>query len=224
MNHLKTMGLFGIVAIAVGMVGINQVNANMLGVADTSNAKPTEKASMLGHITLVVKDPLGHIKEYRQTDNLVTNAGTDCTGSVLFGATHFGACGSSPTTFTNIGLSTSNLESAAVTDTSLASELTSAGWGSSCGLLRANAGSVSYTTTGSTSTGVTNPNTNVQISRTFTASPSPTCTGTYPVSLNSAGLFDAASAGDMFAEHAFGNAVSLNSGDSLTVTWSITLS
>ncbi|MDE1725783.1 MAG: hypothetical protein KGH89_00785 [Thaumarchaeota archaeon] len=206
MNHLKTMGLFGIVAIAVGMVGINGVNASTLGIADTPKSDSGEKTSLLGHIIVTVTDSQGHIKAYRQTDNIVTNIGHDCAANLLFG-TGFANC-SSPAVFKYIAVTAAtSVGTGTATDTTLSGELTTNGLARTSGTVTAN-----QVATGTTTSAI------AQVANTFTYS------GTTAQSVAAAGLFDAASTGNMFAERAFGSAVTLNQNDQLTVQWQITLS
>lgn len=46
----------------------------------------TNMAQLLGHVTLVVTDGDGNVKQYIQTDNVVTTEGTDCALIELFGS------------------------------------------------------------------------------------------------------------------------------------------
>jgi hypothetical protein len=93
---------------------------------------------------------------------------------------------------------TTDSTSPAATDTTLASEITTGG------LARAQ-GAYAHTTGTNTFT----------VSKTFTASSSFT-------GVQKAGLFTASSSGTMLAETTF-TSVNLNSGDTLTITWTITL-
>ncbi len=196
------MGLFGIVAIAVGMVGINGVNANIFGVADTPKSTSDEKTSLLGHIIVTVRDPEGNIKAYRQTDNLMTDKGRNCSANLLFG-TGFGNC-TTPLAFQYIAVTNSSFTPAAG-DTTLTGEQTNGGMARAQGSVSANQ--------------VANGGSAIaQIAKTFTY------TGTGSRTVSAAGLFDASSGGNMFAEKAFGSSVTLNTNDQLTVQWQITLS
>ncbi|AIC14278.1 phage tail fiber protein [Nitrososphaera viennensis] len=87
----------------------------------------------------------------------------------------------------------------AATDTTLASEITSGGLARASGTYAHTSGTNTFT-----------------VSNTFTASATHT-------NVQKAGLFTASSGGTMMAENTF-TAVSLASGDQLTITWTITLS
>jgi len=50
-------------------------------------ASPTSNVGlMMGHVTMVVTDGDGNVKHYFQSDNQVTDEGTDCAMEVLFGS------------------------------------------------------------------------------------------------------------------------------------------
>ena len=199
------MGLFDNVAIAVGIVGINSVSANTFGVADTQS-NSGEKTALLGHIILTVRDSQGNIKEYAQTDNVVTATGHNCAANLLFG-TGFANC-SSPAVAKYIALSSSttagNYNASA---TALTSELSTNGLQRVAGTLTAN-----QVATGGTNTAI------AQLANTFTYS------GGSAQTVGGAGLLDAASSGNLFADRQFGSSVTLNTNDQLTVQWQISLS
>ena len=69
-NITKLALLFGIIA-TLGF-GIN-------------SAQAAEISGGLGHITLVLKDSDGSIKQYVQTDNVITHEGLDCLIEQIFG-------------------------------------------------------------------------------------------------------------------------------------------
>ncbi|HJU14315.1 MAG TPA: hypothetical protein VJ792_07665 [Candidatus Nitrosotalea sp.] len=205
MNHLKTMGLFGVVAIAVGMVGIGGVNASTFGLADTPKTDSAEKTSMLGHIIVTVRDPSGHIKEYRQTDNVVTATGHNCAANLLFG-TGFANC-TSPAVAKYIALSSSTTSAQYnASATALTGELASNGLQRVAGTVTANTVAVG----GGSAV--------AQVANTFTYS------GVSAQVVGGAGLLDAPSTGNLFADKQFGSSVTLNQNDQLTVQWQVTLS
>ena len=203
MNHLKTMGLLGIVAIAVGMVGINEVSANPLAVSDSAKSNSGEKSTFLGHIIVTVRDQEGNIKAYRQTDNIVTAGGHNCAANLLFG-TAFANC-TGPATFQYIGLTNATFTPAAG-DTTITNEQVNGGMQRQAGTI-----SAAQVATSGTNSAI------AQIAKTFTYS------GTSSRTVSGSGLFDASSAGNMFADHTF-STVTLNTNDQLTVQWQITLS
>jgi len=49
-------------------------------------------STMMGHVTIAVQDEFGNIKSYQQTDNLVTTEGRDCAIENLFGTLAANTC------------------------------------------------------------------------------------------------------------------------------------
>ena len=80
-NITKLALLFGIIA------------TMSLGTMNTVVADTSERTGVaLGHVTLVLRDSDGEIKQYVQTDNVVTNEGLDCLVDTLFGSVATGTC------------------------------------------------------------------------------------------------------------------------------------
>ena len=214
MKRITAYALFGAMfAIAVGTLGVSHISATTFGLAgDLPTTSDTTKIQ--GHITLVATDPDGHIKAYRQTDNIVVNRGADCVTRLLFGGNSVGRGAGSGTgncigtltaPWTTIAIGTTATAEAA-TDKALGSEILS---GTDAGLARA-VGTVTYTnaTTGTSVAVITNQ---------FTASTSQT--------VAESGLFNGTtvSTAGMFAHKAF-TGIALVSGDKLTVTWTVNTS
>ena len=191
------------VAIAALLLGLVAPGTALLGTQAT-----TDSVGPHGYVTVsVIRDGQ---EVYRHEDhNLITNAGKDFL-SIQAGATSGQTAGAS-----FIGLST-NSKVTAATDTCISTadagttpvEITSGG------LERGTTGVFAHTTGTNTYT----------ITKTFTASATHT-------NVQRAGLFTAAANGDvclgandgtMFAGNAF-SAVTLQSADQLTITWTITL-
>jgi hypothetical protein len=74
-----------IAAITVSFIAANGMLPTTFMVAQ-SNPQPgiNDKSTMLGHVTYVVKGPDGHIKAYAQTDNSRTIEGINCAEQILF--------------------------------------------------------------------------------------------------------------------------------------------
>lgn len=72
-NTAKLALLFGIIA----TIGFGTMN--------TVSAETSERSGAQGHLELVLRDFDGNIKQYVQTDNLVTNIGLDCIVESVFG-------------------------------------------------------------------------------------------------------------------------------------------
>jgi len=84
MKKYTTLALIGaIVAGVVGLISIDAISATplvtMQGASDFH-----ESGLMIGHVTYEVLDVDGHVKQYLQSDNLITNRGTDCSAIEIF--------------------------------------------------------------------------------------------------------------------------------------------
>jgi hypothetical protein len=133
---------------------------------------------------------LGHWSDKKVVRNLVTNAGFALNAGLLSGV-------GTPTVIGYIALGTGTT-AAAVTDTALQAEITTGG------LARASA------TKSLVTTSVTNDT--AQLLYTFTASAS--------FAVTESGIFNASSAGTLFAHQVFA-AINVNSGDNLQATWKV---
>ena len=201
-NNIKTLALlFGVIA----TMGFGTMNT---AVADTS-----ERTGGLGHITLVLADGDGVIKQYVQTDNIITHEGLDCLARVLFGTTDPGTCASQTDVFDAIGIGTGN--GGTVSSTTLSGALSSTCQGFSDTPPTADGGTGTQVITiqaifgGAGSSGA-----DVQSAQ---------CE--FPIT--EAGLFNAGGAstplGDMFAYQTF-TSITIGTADTLTVTWAIDFS
>ena len=84
--------LLGVVAIA-SILGTYAITTTTMAPTTYSTVTNSENMPYLvGHVTLVVADSDGNIKNYQQTDNLVTNQGLECALDVIFDVT--GGCDS----------------------------------------------------------------------------------------------------------------------------------
>ena len=209
MKHPQIIVLTSILAVAVGMVGINGASDDVFGLTNNPDVSTYEGYAYQGHIVVKHFDSEGNLVSYQQTDNLVNDAGKNCSANLLFG-TSFANC-TSPTLFDDIALSTNDGTGFLAADTFLANECDGT---PDCGTgLNARlAGTVSADTVASAGGSAV-----AQIQATFTK------TAGGAITIESAGLFDATTSGNMFAERAFSSGVTLNTNDSIQVTWLITL-
>ena len=69
-------------AVTVGILGFsgNSATANMISALPQSQ----DNVGMLGHVEYKVFDEFGSIKQYMQNDNLVVNVGKDCVARMVF--------------------------------------------------------------------------------------------------------------------------------------------
>ena len=233
MNSKTTViGLVAAIAVLSGAMGLSVTGA----FSDLKVAQSTIPASglLMGHLEVEAFDENGELIAYRQTDNEVVDRGEQCILKMLFATTGGLTAGTtdgrgeyaSTSVCTGvltgawdviaIGVGTTDVGNVAAHDlfSGLENECSAAdstatndcGGGGDVGLNRAKATSKSWTNgTGSTTT-------KIELANTFTS------TGT--ASITESGLFNSTTiaSGGMLAHQTF-TAVSLTSGDSITVTW-----
>ena len=215
MKQPQTIALTAVFAVAVGMIGINGISGNIFG-SDSNPELATDVQAYQGHVTIRHLDSEGNIKSYQQTDNVVTFTGKNCSANLIFG-TGFANC-ASPTVFDDIAISLDTLLDVGENDDQaivLAGECDGTTDVCGAGLDARQAGVVT-----AQQVGADNVDAIVDIDATFTK------TAGGAVTIESAGLFDATptETGNVFAVRPFSSAVNMISGDSLAVTWSITIS
>ncbi len=212
MKQPQIIVLTSILAVAVGMVGINGASGDIFGLSNNPDVSTNEVQGYKGHIVVKHFDPEGNLISYQQTDNLVNDPGKNCAANLLFGV-GFGSC-TAPAVFENIALSTNSGAGFNEADTTLANECDTITDTCGAGLEARQAGVVQQDQLAATPAGAI-----AQIQTTFTMG------SAGPTTINSAGLFDALTTetGNMFAERNFSTGVSLSLNDSIQVTWLITL-
>ena len=206
MKQLQTLGILGIViALSAGVLGTNGfsiMSSSTAGHTSISSGMP-----MLGHVTLVVTDAQGHIKEYRQGDNTVVTIGKSCVAARIFGSTSI-ACASPGTTSYDVlavGTGGSPQTQPATSANRLVTETTSPTQ------MARGVANIDTMVDASGATGAI-----VTLSKQFTNNAAGT------INVNEAGVFNGttvASAG-MFSAQTF-TAIGLNQNDALTVTWTV---
>lgn len=208
MKQPQTIALAAILAVAVGMVGLNGVQGDLFTVNSASSTNGA--VGMIGHIIVTHFDQDGNVLSYQQMDNTVTFTGKNCAAVLIFGV---GAqtC-SSPAAFAHIALSNSTV-TAFDEDTTLSDECDS-----TCGTGLGARDGTGITVTSSTA-GIDGTNPIVKISATFEK------TSSGDTTMFSAGLFDTSGfeTGNMFAAKDFLASVTIAQDESLQVDWLITL-
>ena len=211
MKQPQTIALTAILAVAVGMIGLNGVQGDLFTVnsASTTNGE----VGMLGHVIVTHFDKDGNVQSYQQMDNTITVVGKNCAVNLIFG-TGFANC-TTPGLFANIALS--DIASTHVDeDTSLSGECNGGANICGAGLDARNGAGV---TVSASVVGIDGTDPIVEVSATFTKSVSGTTT------MLAAGLFDDSSteSGNMFAAQDFGSGVAMGQDESIQVDWLITL-
>ena len=203
MNQQQSLGFVAVIAVVAGLTGVTALGEISFVENDVSSMNTSVPIS--GHMIIQVTDDEGNIKNYMQTDNVITSNGKDCTGNFLFGV---GTCDDNASVFTNIELSSNsfadNAATADLTNAQFNGKLTTAG------LQKSTSNTVSQVAPASGTGSV-----RYDIVHTFSYSTGGSQT------VQSAALMNTLNS--LFAIKNFPSAVSLNPGDDLTVTWQITL-
>ncbi len=210
------LALTAVMVVAIGLTGANFVGGSLESTEDISVAKygTVEGSSIYGHVTIVHSDPEGNILSYVQTDNAVTNQGKDCAVEHIFSAAGGLAnnncvAATANDNFDVIGLTNGQSFPFDANATSLNGvELTLNGLAAVAGTVSGNAAAVGTDYTASTSGAI------VDIANTFTSTAD-------AQGVDGAILYNAAKDA-AFAAKEF-TAVTLNTSDTLAVTWTITL-
>ena len=210
-------------AIAVSAISINTIPSYALA---TGSISP-EAGTVMGHIEYVVRDMNGDIKAYKQLDNMVVNRGDDCVLTTMFKTTTGSSCTLSSDGFVFIGIGNST-QTIAATHTTLVNTATTVASSGTPGIMAVKKDS--------TVTGTASDNGGTVTIATETPFRFTDGTITNVTSVKTAGLFDATCSGvdathgyctanaaemDMFAAQAID--VAVTDGDSLDVTWTITV-
>lgn len=213
----NTLFLGVALAVVAGMFTANVSGLMSISPVQVSNTQTG--AYMMGHVETILRDSEGNVKEYRQSDNVITNVGENCVAKLLFqddgagaglgSGTGTGACTGqlqSPWHVIAIGTGTT---AANGTDVVLGTELTSPS-----GLARG----VATTKTWTNSTGTAgNTAATVVLAKTFSNTGS-------SVSVSESGLFNntVVAGSGLFARQQF-TGITVGNGDSLTVQWTINI-
>lgn len=212
--------------VSIGTIYMNGFSAIPLATASVS----PESGTMMGHVEYILRDTEGNIKSYGQGDNMVVNRGDDCVMAYTFSPQNAGGtdnCVSNNNGFRYIGIgnATTTIANTDTTLTNTATTIASTGTG----------GLMAMRTDSSTASAASSDGGIVTI-----ATESPFTFGlSNATTVHTAGLFDVACTAsattgictaygtdsNMFSVQRLsgGTGVVVASGDSLSVTWSITV-
>jgi hypothetical protein len=217
-TNTSTIVLGVALVIVAGMFSANV--AGLIGHQSNDGQKLATGAFMTGHVETILTDFQGNIKEYRQSDNVITNGGENCAIRLLFNRENAGwtansnSCRGALTASWNVialGTDDGTLLPVNGTNSGLGAET------SATGLVRL-AGTATFTN--STAVASTGAGTAAvaTISKTFTN----TSGGT--IAVKESGLFNSTTviASGMFARQSF-STINVGNGDSLTVNWTINI-
>ena len=226
MNKLHTILVFGaIFAAGLGAVSVND-QAISAFITPTVLDSNSQGISLLGHVEFVVRDSAGNIIQYAQGDNLITTTGGDCIAGELFGGTP-GDCQNLGTwDFIAIGNMTSpalDVGDFRLDDTTDEDGLSTQGSGHDGEMARKQV-TPGIDVTGS-NTIVTLVNTGDAFTFTTTNATTITQSGIFSegATLNSNGETTVIGNSELLAIQNLSPTVVVSNGDSLTVTWVITI-
>ena len=205
MKQYQSLGLVAVMAVVAGLTGVTALGDFSFVENDASSMNTN--VPIMGHVIITVTDNEGNIKNYMQTDNIITEDGKMCVGELLFDPGTNG-CPDSATVFDDIVLS-----SASFPDTAATAGLTNSGFTPQLVGSLAEFSSTAVTEAVAASGSTTGAR--IDLAHTFSY------TGGSSQTVTSAALMNTANS--VFAIKDFPSAVSLNNGDDLTVTWQITL-
>ena len=210
MKKYTTLALIGaIVAGVAGLISIDAISATSL-VTMQGASDFHESGLMIGHVTYEVRGADGHVKQYLQSDNLITNKGTDCAATAIFASSNPACATPGNFAFIAIGNGTSPIPSS--TNTILNNTGTNSGEMARSALIVA-----SITPNTGSGTVVTLSNSGTPF--TFTG----LGLGPLGTTVTQSGLFNTGTplGGNMFSIRDV--SVPVTNADTLAVTWTITL-
>lgn len=224
------MTVFAVIfGVSMGILMISGVSVSPLATAAIPQAQ--SNSYMSGHVEFTLYDENNNIKGYWQTDNIITNLGDDCTANTLFeeGGSDICSGGPSGTGFNFIAIGNGTITDGVEATTGLGGSGTgnvTAADSQHLGEMakRQDSNPVLTTSTGSGATAV------IATETAFTFDSNNATT------VHASGLFDLIStkdgsgqtttpAGNLFAFQRLngGSGIIVSNGDSLTVTWTITV-
>ncbi len=225
-NLMKTTSMIALIAVisavSIGIISMNGFSAIPLVTASVS----PESGTIMGHVEYILRDADGNIKTYAQGDNMVVNKGDDCVIGYAFQTSAAGGsdnCTTNSNGFRFIGIGNATLTVDAA-DTTLKD-------GGSTSIANTTGGLMAVKSDSDTVGTASSDGGTVVI-----ATETPFAfTATNATTVTAAGLFDAtcpiwssggmcsgyASPMNMFSAQTISVAVA--SGDSLSVTWTITV-
>jgi len=201
--------IVGLSAVSMAAIYASDLEPTSLVVANSSS----DKVGMYGHIEFVQADSSGNIISYYQTDNFVTNQGSECAAAKLFDLHEtVGTCDTTGTLvneFLNIRLGNGVPTSTDETRTALITDM---------GGFKVDSDAVF----GNLGSGTTDVTVATETPFDFT-----TAGGNVTLNVFEAGLFDETSGGNAFAiqntTSGVNPGIDVNDGDTLAVTWTITV-
>lgn len=227
MNRLQTTLVFG--AIFAAVLGTTLTVDGLPVTQFVTASQPTSSGiTMLGHVEMIVHDSEGNIVQYSQGDNMIVETGGDCIARALFdSATTVGLCDTAIADWEYIAIGNGTGSAVAVGDTQLDESSADDGL-STTGTVHNGEMARKLVTPSFDVTG-----TNAIVTLTNSADPFDFVTNN-ATTVEQSALYNAAGTanangettalgGDILALQDLSPAVTVGDGDSLTVTWTVTV-
>ena len=100
---MKSIPIILTIALAAVSIGLLSTGNIATTAVMTAPSATNTGLAVLGHVESIHRDSEGNIVGYYQNDNAIVNQGSDCAAELLFGTTG-GTCDDTPGTFTWIGI------------------------------------------------------------------------------------------------------------------------
>lgn len=209
MKKVTSYAYLGIILAAGGILSASIIS-NTISFGTQQINTSSAPVQVLGHITLTATDSNGNVKGFIQTDNEIKNRGENCVVETIFkvdgtgnatsscGGTSAGGLSTDGFKWLAIGTGSGHLEQGA---NALSTQLGS----------RAIASTQTFTESAGDGTG---SKATMLLTKQFTINSTAT--------VAESGILDASASGNMFARQTF-TGIALQSGDKLTVSWTITV-
>jgi hypothetical protein len=230
---MKTTYVVALIA-AISAVSIGAISMNEFTVPLAIASASPESGTMMGHVEYILRDANGNIKSYAQADNMVVNRGDDCSIFYMFQPTSFSGTpdvctNANPNGFHYIGIGNMS-HTVFANSTTLVGQSTTVAISGTNGLMAVkwdnDTAAVASSNGGTVVIATETP---------FTFSNGATSGFGNTTTVTTAGLFDntcsgqtaggicTANAGVMNMFSAQAISVAVSDGDSLSVTWTITV-
>ena len=229
---MKTTYVIALIA-AISAVSIGAISMNGFTVPLAIASASPESGTMMGHVEYILRDANGNIKSYAQADNIVVNRGDDCSIFYMFQPTSFSGAPdicttANPNGFHYIGIG--NMTQAVFNNsTTLVGSLTTVAISGTNGLMAVkwdnNTEAAASSNGGTVVIATETPFTFSNGAAGFTNTTTVTTAGLFDntCSAQTAGGICTANLGVMNMFSAQTISVAVSDGDSLSVTWTITV-
>lgn len=230
---MKTTYVVALIA-AISAVSIGAISMNGFTVPLAIASASPESGTMMGHVEYILRDADGNIKSYTQADNMVVNRGDDCSIAYMFQPNSYTGGGdvctnANPAGFQFIGIGNGTITVDAADTTLLDGGATTVADTTNDGLMAVkwdnNTVATASSNGGTVVIATETPFTFATGGAGFTNTTTVTAAGLFDHSCNgqTAGGICTSNTGVMNMFSAQSISVAVSDGDSLSVTWTITV-